>query len=178
LALGAIQVRRRPFAMMVLEAIILSAVFSLLLIPEWVTNNHFFLGASAVFCLLLCVGLWRHRSMLRLAQMTRSFSALRGSDVVLYHSPTFDPSRLPKLLHEIELETSELRQRFGTTGPNGITVYLLSDVSDLTAIRGRPAGGFAVLPATIVIADRPYLTETIRHQLPHLFLSRSIGSSN
>jgi hypothetical protein len=112
--------------------------------------------------------------LLRLAHRVRQFRTLRSDAVILHYSPDLlDWADLPALVRQAEREMARLQEWFGLPLRRRPTIYLFASHSDMAHLLGPGYGGAALIgPTTILIAADNWLTESLRHELAHLFAAR------
>jgi hypothetical protein len=73
----------------------------------------------------------------------------------------------------MEMELRSLARKFGRRLQRRVAVYLFADRAEVSRIRGRQFGGFALCEANaIVLSPDCIWDEFVRHELSHLFADR------
>jgi hypothetical protein len=125
---------------------------------------------SCVMCVICVIcTLWSHRVAWRLERHVSHFPTLTRERIVLRYAPRNHWPYPATLLRHIEEDYRELKRRFGFAPRGRMRVYLLSDPQSMRVMFGRAAGGFAICPNTVVVANSWYTREAVRHEMVHLF---------
>jgi hypothetical protein len=129
----------------------------------------------------LCWGLcalagawWQFRWLRVLARSVRRFRTVRTSSVTLHYSPLVgDQVVVRAFLRTVEMELHSLAQKFDRPLRRRVAVYLFAERAQVSRIRGRQFGGFALCEANaIVLSPDCIWDEFVRHELSHLFAGR------
>jgi hypothetical protein len=128
----------------------------------------------AVAAALLLLGAWQFRWLWRFAQRVRRFRTMTDGRVVLHYEPGLERRRdLRLLMRDCRADLDQLARQFKFTLRRTPVVYLFHSYRDIASIFGPEYGGTALSAATaIVVADDNALSESVRHELVHLFAAR------
>jgi len=135
-----------------------------------VAGQLYLVAAIVIFSLW-----WRRQDWLwRFARRVRHFHTITDGRVVLHHEPGLERDRdLRSLIRQCREDHDSLAKRFQFTLRRRPVVYLFRHYRDIGKLFGPEYGGAALTPATAsVIADDSVVSESLRHELVHLFAAR------
>lgn len=131
-----------------------------------------FTVAAVTVSLALCG--WRWRWLVRFTRRVRRFCTVSNHQIVLHYAPELNGKwNVPELLQQCQTELNRLTERFGFSLRRRAVIFLFPNRQEIAQIFGPAYGGAALLFANvIVIPCDPYIQETMRHELAHLFSAR------
>jgi len=140
----------------------------------------FLLLRSASFITLIGFGviailIYRSRWLIPFAKKVWCFQRVAAPGIRLLYDPELQNLGISSsILQTCQTELQRLGEHFGFSLPGELRIFLFAHWKEIGRIFGQPAGAISLVRFNTILigSDHPYMRETLRHELTHLFPGR------